>query len=144
MSIEVLRTYRFQCDATACLTSVLSETAEAPSDWSTISSRAHHLDRMLPSVKSPRARLRAMGLESMRSVGRFQLHLCPQHQGALAEHLPRTDNPGGQGIIASCSCGAQLGLIPRNAKAVWLGHFQEASRASAREQTSPSERDRMT
>lgn len=145
MSVEVLRTYRFRCDAVQCSASVLSEAAEVPLDWSTVSSTAHQVHGVLPSVKSGRARLRALDLESMRSFGRFQLHLCPEHPSAFAEHQPRTDNPGGQGVVVSCSCGDQLGLTPRNAKATWLRHFHETSLAArAQGQTPPTEGDQVT
>lgn len=145
MSVDVLRTYRFRCDATECQASVLTDTSDAPSGWSTVSSTAHHLERILPSVKSPRARLRSMNLDSMRSFGRFQLHLCPEHPNAFVEHRAQTDNPGGQGVIVSCSCGAQLGLMPRDAKATWLRHFQETSgTALAPGQTPPIEGDQVT
>jgi len=70
-----------------------------------------------------------MDMVGLRSHGRFWLHLCPEHPDGLDGHLPETDNPGEQGVAVSCSCGVQLGLHLRNAKAVWLKHFEETSRA---------------
>ena len=145
MSAEVLHTYRFRCDAAHCNGSVLSETAEAPSTWSTISSTAHQAAAAFPSVKSGRARLRALSVDGMRTVGRFWLHLCPEHPDALAEHLPQTDNHGGQGVTVSCSCGVRLSGETRDAKAVWLRHFEETSHAAlAQGQTPPAEGDQVT
>lgn len=129
MTVEVLRTYRFRCDAARCTASVLSGASEAPSGWTTVSSTAHQSYGPLPSVKSGRARLRAMSADGLRTVGRFQLHLCPEHPDALAEHLPQTDNPAGQGVTVSCSCGAYLsGSADWDAKAVWLRHFTTAAK----------------
>lgn len=125
MSVEVLRTYRFRCDAAHCTASVLSDADEAPSDWTTVSSTAHQACSPLPSVKSGRARLRAMSADGQRTTGRFRLHLCPEHPDALAGHLPQTDNPGGQGVTVACSCGAWLaGNAGFDAKTVWLRHFE--------------------
>ena len=137
MSVEVLRTYRFHCDAAQCNATVLSEASDAPSTWTTISSTDHQTRGPLPSVKSGRARLRAMDAESARSYGRFRLHLCPEHPDALAEHLPQTDNPGGQGVTVSCSCGAWLTSNAEGAKSAWLRH-------QAQEQTPPAEGDQVT
>ncbi|QBJ94498.1 hypothetical protein D0Z67_29460 (plasmid) [Streptomyces seoulensis] len=144
MSVEVLRTYRFRCDEVQCATSVLSDTNEAPSDWTKVSSIAHQAYGPLPSVKSGRARLHAMSADGVRTVGRFWLHLCPAHPDAVAEHLPQTDNPGGQGVTVSCSCGAWLASSAGfDAKSVWLRHF-ETSLASTQGQTPPIEGDRVT
>lgn len=144
MSVEVLRTYRFRCDAVQCVATQLSETNETPTGWSEVSSIAHHVRLPLPSVKSGSARLRVMSADGVRTFGRFRLHLCPEHPNALAEHLPQTDNPGGQGVTVSCSCGARLSGQTQDAKAVWLRHFAETSLASAQGQTPPTEGDQVT
>ena len=144
MSVEVIRTYRFRCDATLCEATRLSGTNETSAGWSEVSSTAHHVRLPLPSVKSGSARLRAMSAEGARTFGRFRLHLCPEHPNALAEHLPQTDNPGGQGVTVSCSCGARLSGQTQDAKAVWLRHFTETSLASAQGQAPPIEGEQVT
>lgn len=131
MTVEVLRMYRFRCDAARCTASVLSSASEAPSSWTTVSSTAHQSYGPLPSVKSGRARLLAMSVNGLRTVGHFRLHLCPEHPDALAGHLPQTDNPAGQGVTVSCSCGARLsGNAGWDAKVVWLRHFTTATNAT--------------
>jgi hypothetical protein len=85
-----------------------------------------------------------MSADGLRTVGRFWLHLCSEHPDALAEHLPQTDNPGGQGVTVTCSCGARLASNAGfDAKSIWLRHF-EASLAAAQGQTPPIEGDRVT
>lgn len=128
MTAEVLRTYRFRCDAAQCETTRLSETNETPACWSEVSSTAHQSYGPLPSVKSGRARLRAMSADGMRTLGRFRLHLCPDHPSALDGHLPQTDNPGGQGVTVSCSCGAHLsGNAGWDAKDIWFRHLSSVA-----------------
>jgi hypothetical protein len=124
MTAEVLRTYRFRCDAAECSASVLSETNDVPVDWTTIDSIAHQSHAPLPSVKSGRALLRSLDTRSLRSYGRFRLHLCPAHPDALAGHLPRTDNAGGQGASVFCSCGARLAGSTHETKAPWVRHYE--------------------
>lgn len=144
MSVEVLRTYRYRCDATGCNATALTEDG-APLDWTVVSSIAHQNRLPLPSVKSPRARLAVMSADGVRTTGQFKLHLCPVHPDAFASHLPQTDNPGGQGVTVSCSCGARLGFMPESPRAVWREHFEETSRAmQAQGQTSPIKGDQMT
>ncbi|MBJ6623558.1 hypothetical protein [Streptomyces sp. DHE17-7] len=144
MSTEVIRTYRFRCDAAQCETTWLSETNETPAGWSEVSSTAHQSYGPLPSVKAGRARLNAMSANGLRTTGRFHLHLCPAHPDALTDHLPQTDNPGGQGVTVACSCGARLaGDAGFDAKNIWLRHF-ETSLASRQGQTPPIEGDRVT
>lgn len=127
MTVEVLRTYRFQCDALNCTMSDLSDTDDAPTDWATIDSIAHQSHDLLPSAKAGRSLLRALDVRSIRSHGRFRLHLCPTHVGALGKHAPQTDNEGGQGPSVACSCGDRLAWSTRNPKALWLQHYEAVS-----------------
>ncbi|MEU0837096.1 hypothetical protein [Streptomyces sp. NPDC005969] len=127
MTTEVLRTYRFRCDAAQCTTSMLSETTGVPAGWSEIDSIAHQSHAPLPSVKSGRARLKALDTRSIRSYGRFTLHLCPAHPDALVGHLPQTDNAGGQGASVFCSCGARLAGSTQDTKKVWVEHYMAVS-----------------
>ncbi|GGS96846.1 hypothetical protein [Streptomyces violaceus] len=128
MTAEVLRSYRFRCDADQCEATRLSETNETPTGWSEVSSTAHQSYGPLPSVKSGRARLRVMSADGLRTLGRFRLHLCPDHPNALDAHLPRTDNPGGQGVTVSCSCGAYLsGNAGWDAKDIWSRHLSSVA-----------------
>jgi hypothetical protein len=127
MTIEVLRTYRFQCDAANCEVSGPSETNDAPADWTTIDSIAHQSHAPLPSAKAGRTLLRAHDVRSLRSHGRFRLHLCPTHVGVLDEHTPQTDNEGGQGVSVACSCGARLAWSAQDPKALWVQHYESVS-----------------
>jgi hypothetical protein len=127
MTVEVLRTYRFQCDAANCVASDLSETDDAPASWTTIDSIAHQSHAPLPSVKAGRTLLRALDVRSLRSHGRFRLHLCPTHADALAEHSPQTDNEGGQGASVACSCGERLAWSTPDTKALWVQHYEAVS-----------------
>lgn len=127
MTVEVLRTYRFRCDAANCTVSDLSETDDAPVGWTTIDSITHQSHAPLPSVKSGRTLLRALDVQSLRSHGRFRLHLCPTHVGALREHAPQTDNEGGQGASVACSCGARLAWSTPDTKALWVQHYEAVS-----------------
>ena len=127
MTVEVLRTYRFRCDALNCTVSDLSETDDAPAGWTTIDSIAYQSHAPLPSAKAGRTLLRALDVRSLRSHGRFWLHLCPTHVGALGEHAPQTDNEGGQGASVACSCGKQLAWSTPNTKALWVQHYEAAS-----------------
>ncbi|MFF1916193.1 hypothetical protein ACFVYE_32320 [Streptomyces sp. NPDC058239] len=145
MTTEVLHTYRFRCDAAQCTVSVLSETTDVPARWTEIDSIAHQSHPPLPSAKSGRTLLRALDTRSLRSHGRFRLHLCPDHPDALAGHLPQTDNAGGQGASVACSCGARLAWSTQDTKALWVQHRIEAFLAEpAQEQTSPSKGDQVT
>lgn len=127
VTAEVLRTYRFRCDAGRCTVSDLSGTSEAPTGWTTIDSIAHQLHTPLPSAKAGRARLSALDVRSLRSRGRFWLHLCPTHVGVLDDHTPQTDNEGGQGAAIACSCGARLAWSTPDPKALWLQHYADVS-----------------
>ncbi|MFI9194111.1 hypothetical protein ACIG0A_33035 [Streptomyces californicus] len=127
MTAEVLRTYRFRCDAAHCTVSGLSETNEAPYGWSTVDSIAHQSHPPLPSVKAGRRRLQEIDIKSRRSFGRFRLHLCPTHVGALRDHAPQTDNEGERGSSVACSCGARLAWSAENTKAIWVQHYKDAS-----------------
>lgn len=127
MTAEVLRTYRFRCDAGQCAVSELSETDTAPVGWTTIDSIAHQSHAPLPSAKAGRARLSALDVRSLRSYGRFWLHLCPTHVGVLEEHTPQTDNEGGQGASVACSCGARLAWSTPDTKALWVQHYEAVS-----------------
>ncbi|MYU24655.1 hypothetical protein [Streptomyces sp. SID8352] len=127
MTAEVLRTYRFRCDAANCTVSDLSETDDAPVGWTTIDSIAHQSHAPLPSVKAGRTLLRALDVRSLRSHGRFRLHLCPTHVGALGKHAPQTDNEGGQGASVACSCGERLARSTPNPKALWAQHYEAVS-----------------
>jgi hypothetical protein len=127
LTVEVLRTYRFRCDAARCTVSDLSETDDTPAGWTTIDSIAHQSHAPLPSAKAGRTLLRALAARSLRSHGRFRLHLCPTHVGALGEHTPQTDNEGGQGASVSCSCGARLAWSTSDPKAVWAKHYEDVS-----------------
>lgn len=127
MSVEVLRTYRFQCDAGHCTVSDLSDTSEAPAGWTTVDSIAHQSHVPLPSVKSGRRRLSALDVRSLRSHGRFWFHLCPTHVGVLADHMPQTDNEGGQGASISCSCGERLAWSTPTPKELWVQHYEAVS-----------------
>ena len=142
MTAEVLRTYRYRCDAAQCTeVSPASETAEPPGTWSTVRSTAHHTPSVLPPGAT-RARLRAMDLESLKSVGQFWLHLCPSHLGAFDQHAPRTDNRGGRGGVAvSCSCGARLAFETRETKDAWLRHYAETSYAEPAQGPTPEGKD---
>lgn len=134
MTLEVLHTYRFRCDAANCTVSDLSESGDAPVGWTTIDSAAHQSHDPLPSVKAGRARLSAMDVQSLRSHGRFRLHLCPTHVGILGEHAPQTDNEGGQGASIACSCGERLAWSTPDAKALWVQHYEAASARKKGEQ----------
>ena len=123
MTAEVLRTYRFRCDAARCTVSGLRETNEAPEGWATIDSIAHQAHPPLPSVKAGGRRLREIDVRSRRSFGRFRLHLCPTHVSALAGHLPQTDNEGERGSSVACSCGARLAWSTEDTKALWVQHY---------------------
>lgn len=125
MSVEVLRTYRFQCDAGHCTVSDLSETNEVPPGWTTVDSIAHHNHPPLPSVKAGRRRLQELDVRGVRSFGRFRLHLCPTHVGVLEDHKPQTDNEGGQGASLACSCGARLAWSTPTPKELWVRHYRE-------------------
>jgi hypothetical protein len=127
VTAEVLRTYRFWCDAGHCTVSDLSETNEAPAGWTTIDSIAHQLHTPLPSAKAGRARLSALDVRSLRSYGRFWLHLCPTHVGVLEDHTPQTDNEGGQGASVACSCGVRLAWSTPGTKALWVQHYEAVS-----------------
>lgn len=127
MTVEALRTYRFRCDAANCTVSDLSETDDAPVGWTTIDSIGHQSHAPLPPTKAGRALLRALDARSLRSHGRFRLHLCPTHVGALAEHAPRTDNEGGQGVSVACSCGERLAWSTSDPKALWVEHYEAAA-----------------
>ncbi|MFE9461622.1 hypothetical protein [Streptomyces californicus] len=127
MTAEVLRTYRFRCDAAHCTVSDLSETNEAPYGWSTVDSIAHQSHPPLPSVKAGRRRLREIDVKSRRSFGRFRLHLCPTHVGALRNHTPQTDNEGERGSSVGCSCGARLAWSTEDTKALWVEHYENVS-----------------
>jgi hypothetical protein len=127
MTAEVLRTYRFRCDAARCTVSSLSETNEAPEGWTTVDSIAHQSYGPLPSAKAGRRLLTALDVRSLRSHGRFWLHLCPTHVGVLADHMPQTDNEGGQGASVSCSCGAHLSWSAAVTKEIWVQHYQDVS-----------------
>jgi hypothetical protein len=127
MSVEALRTYRFRCDAVHCAVSDLSETEDVPVGWTTIDSIAHQSHAPLPSAKAGRTLLRALDVRSLRSHGRFRLHLCPTHAGVLGEHLPQTDNEGGQGASVACSCGERLAWSTPNTKALWVQHYEAVS-----------------
>ncbi len=127
MTIEALRTYRFRCDAAHCMVSDLAETSEAPPGWTTVDSTAHQSHPPLPSVKAGRRRLQEMDVKSRRSFGRFRLHLCPTHAGALQDHTPQTDNEGERGSSVACSCGARLAWSTEDTKAHWVRHYTAAS-----------------
>ncbi|MFF1574700.1 hypothetical protein ACFVWR_18325 [Leifsonia sp. NPDC058292] len=130
MSVEMLRTYRYRCDATGCPSEALAEEG-APADWTVVSSIAHHVRPPLPPLKSPRSRLRATSADGARSLGQFKLHLCPNHPDALAGHLPRTDNldPAGKTQVkVSCSCGAKVGFMLEDPREGWRRHYEEARR----------------
>jgi hypothetical protein len=127
MTIEVLRTYRFRCDAAHCTVVDLSETDNAPIGWTVIDSIAHQSHAPLPSAGAGRTLLRALDVRSIRSHGRFWLHLCPTHVGVLGEHTPQTDNEGGQGASVACSCGARLAWSTPDTKALWVQHYEAAS-----------------
>jgi hypothetical protein len=127
VTAEVLRTYRFRCDAAQCTVSALSETDEVPVGWTTVDSIAHQSHAPLPSVKSGRALLHSLDTRSLRSHGRFRLHLCPEHPGALMEHMPQTDNVGGQGASVGCSCGAQFAWSTPTTKKLWVRHYEAVS-----------------
>lgn len=128
MSIDVLRTYRFRCDAAHCtVVSDLAETNEAPEGWTTVDSIAHQSHPPLPSVKAGRRRLTAMDVESRRSLRRFRLHLCPTHMGALRNHTPQTDNEGERGSSVACSCGARLAWSTEETKVLWVQHYRSVS-----------------
>lgn len=157
MSVEVIRTYRFRCDAYLCQTDAVAKENETPESWTTVSSTAHHSYAPLPSVKSGAARLRAMSFNGQLTTGRFSLHLCPEHPdaaAALSGHLPRTDGISSSRLILSCSCGARLGEISGGAKSRWETHFawflaraesgSQISVADQSRQTSPSKGDQVT
>lgn len=127
MTVEVLRTYRFRCDAVHCTMSGLSEGDDAPAGWTTIDSIAHQSHAPLPSVKAGRTRLGALDVRSLRSHGRFRLHLCPTHVGALGKHAPQTDNEGGQGPSVACSCGERLAWSTPNTRVLWVQHYEAVS-----------------
>lgn len=127
MSVEVLRTYRYQCDAGHCTVSDLSESSEAPDGWTTVDSIAHQSHAPLSSVKAGRHQLSALDVRSLRSHGRFWLHLCPTHVGVLDDHTPQTDNEGGQGASIACSCGARLAWSTPTPKELWVQHYQAVS-----------------
>lgn len=157
MSIEVLRTYRFRCDAYPCQTAAVAEENETPEGWTEVSSTAHHSYGPLPSVKSGAARLRAMTANGILTTGRFSLHLCPEHPDAteaLSGHHPRTDGISSSRLVLSCSCGARLGEISGGAKSRWETHFawflaraesgSQISVADQPRQTPPIEGDQMS
>lgn len=127
MTAEVLRTYRFRCDAANCTVFDLSETNEVPHGWTTVDSIAHHSHPPLPSVKAGRRRLQEIDVRSRRSFGRFRLHLCPTHVGALRDHTPQTDNEGERGSSVACSCGARLAWSTEETKALWVLHYTTVS-----------------
>lgn len=127
MTAEVLRTYRFRCDAAHCTVSDLSETSDAPPGWATVDSIAHQSHPPLPSVKAGRRRLVEIDVRSRRSFGRFRLHLCPTHVGALRNHTPQTDNQGERGSSVACSCGERLAWSTEDTKALWARHYTAVS-----------------
>ncbi|CAL9364280.1 hypothetical protein [Streptomyces sp. enrichment culture] len=127
MTVEVLRTYRFRCDAANCTVSGLTETNEVPPGWTMVDSIAHQSHPPLPSVKAGRRRLAAMDVESRRSLRRFRLHLCPTHVGALRDHTPQTDNEGERGSSVACSCGARLAWSTEDTKTLWVRHYTAVS-----------------
>lgn len=127
MTAEVLRTYRFRCDAAHCTVASLSEINEAPDDWTTVDSIAHQSHPPLPSVKAGRRRLQEIDVRSRRSFGRFRLHLCPTHVGALRDHTPQTDNEGERGSSVACSCGERLAWSTEETKALWVRHYTAVS-----------------
>lgn len=125
MTAEVLRTYRFRCDADQCTASLDSFEYETPAGWTEVSSTAHQSYGPLPSVKSGAKLLRALTANGVRTTGRFSLHLCPEHPDALGAHRPMTDGyPGGQRLAVSCTCGARLGEVLGGAKTRWQEHVR--------------------
>lgn len=125
MTAEVLRTYRFRCDAGQCTASLDSFEYETPAGWTEVSSTAHQNYGPLPSVKSGAKLLRALSANGVRTTGRFSLHLCPEHPDALAAHRPMTDGyPDGQLLAVSCTCGARLGEVRGGAKTRWQEHVR--------------------
>lgn len=157
MSVQVLRTYRFHCDAYPCNASALAEEHQTPDGWTEVSSTAHQSFAPLPSVKSGAARLRALSFNGNLTTGRFCLHLCPEHpdaQAAFGGHLPHTDGISSSRLILSCSCGARLGEISGGAKSRWETHFawflaraesdSQISVAGQPRKTPPIEGDQVT
>lgn len=144
MSIEVLRTYRFRCDAYLCTASIAASGPGTPEGWSEVSSTAHQSYGPLPSVKSGASRLRALSATGVRTYGRFTLHLCPEHPDGLSGHSPRTDGVPSGHVVVSCSCGARIGETTNSACAIWRAHFETSLAELTQGQISPIEGDQMT
>ncbi|MGW1468520.1 hypothetical protein ACWCPT_29760 [Streptomyces sp. NPDC002308] len=130
MTVEVLRTYRFRCDAAHCTVSALSETNDAPTSWTRVSSTSHQQHADLSWMKASAKRLRELSAQGVRSFGRFNLDLCPEHINALSGHQPQTDGvqtPRFHYTVVACSCGTRLGEVAEyTAKDRWLKHAAEA------------------
>ncbi|MFF7190581.1 hypothetical protein ACFZAR_36425 [Streptomyces sp. NPDC008222] len=124
MTAEVLRTYRFRCDAAECSAVIVSEAYETPEGWTEVSSTAHHSYTDVSGWKASAKLLRAMTANGIKTTGRFSLHLCPEHPNALDEHLPRTDGISPDRLVVSCSCGTKLGEAMGGAKTRWQQHVR--------------------
>lgn len=125
MTAEVLRTYRFRCDADQCPASLDSFEYETPAGWTEVSSTAHHVYTSVSGWKASAKLLRTLSANGVRTTGRFSLHLCPEHPNALDAHRPMTDGyPDGQLLAVSCTCGARLGEVRGGAKTRWQEHVR--------------------
>jgi hypothetical protein len=157
VSTEVLRTYRFRCDAYPCTASVDSTQHETPEGWTEVSSTGHQRYTDVSGWKPSARVLRTVTANGILTTGRFSLHLCPNHPDAvqaLAGHLPHTDGISASRLLVSCSCGARLGEVGGGAKSRWESHFAwflaraesgaQISVADLPRQTPPTEGDRMT
>jgi hypothetical protein len=148
MSVEVLRTYRFRCDAYPCTESFDSAECETPEGWTEVSSTAHQRYTDVSGWKPSARLMRAMTANGILTTGRFSLHLCPHHPDAaeaLGGHLPHTDGISASRLILACSCGARLGEISGGAKSRWESHFAWfLARAESGAQISVADKPRQT
>ncbi|MEV4975611.1 hypothetical protein [Streptomyces scopuliridis] len=125
MTAEVLRTYRYRCDADQCPAFLDSFEYETPADWTEVSSTAHHVYTDVSGWKASAKLLRTLSANGVRTTGRFSLHLCPKHPDALSKHQPRTDGITPDRLTVSCSCGARLGEAVGGAKTRWQEHVRD-------------------
>lgn len=106
--------YRLACDAPACPTvALVEEVSYVPPDWIKLWSADHVRDWVPGRVPGRGGRTR----KDQRSrwdvwAGAFSLHLCPEHPGVFASHVPATEGSmphagatqGSRSVLVRCSC----------------------------------------